>query len=112
MIDTQIIEEIKSRNDIVDVISSYVGLKRAGSNMQGLCPFHSEKTPSFTVFTSKQGYYCFGCGAGGDVITFIRQIENLEYIPAIEFLAKRVGVTLPMICERARAVLTETACIK
>ncbi len=95
MIDNQIIEEIKSRNDIVDVISSYVGLKRAGSNMHGLCPFHSEKTPSFTVFTGTQGYYCFGCGAGGDVITFIRQIENLEYVPALEFLAKRVGISLP-----------------
>lgn len=95
MIDNQIIEEIKARNDIVDVISSYVGLKRAGSNMQGSCPFHSEKTPSFTVFTATQGYYCFGCGAGGDVITFIRQIENLEYIPALEFLAKRAGITLP-----------------
>ena len=95
MIDNQIIEEIKARNDIVDVISSYTALKRAGSNMQGLCPFHSEKTPSFTVFTANQGYYCFGCGAGGDVITFIRQIENLEYIPALEFLAKRAGITLP-----------------
>ncbi len=95
MIDSRIIEEIKSRNDIVDVISSYVGLKRAGSNMQGLCPFHSEKTPSFTVFTATQGYYCFGCGAGGDVINFVRQVENLEYIPALEFLAKRVGITLP-----------------
>ncbi len=95
MIDHQIIEEIKSRNDIVDVISSYTALKRAGSNMQGLCPFHSEKTPSFTVFTANQNYYCFGCGAGGDVITFVRQIENLEYAPALAFLAKRVGITLP-----------------
>lgn len=95
MIDNQIIEEIKSRNDIVDVISSYISLKRAGSNMQGLCPFHSEKTPSFTVFTATQGYYCFGCGAGGDAINFVRQIENLEYIPALELLAKRAGITLP-----------------
>ena len=61
----------------------------------GTCPFHSEKTPSFTVFTATQGYYCFGCGAGGDVIAFVRQIENLEYIPALEFLAKRAGITLP-----------------
>ena len=101
MIDNQIIEEIKSRNDIVDVISSYISLKRAGSNMQGLCPFHSEKTPSFTVFTATQGYYCFGCGAGGDAITFIRQIENLEYIPALEFLAKRAGITLPESTRRS-----------
>ncbi len=95
MIDSQVIEEIKSRNDIVDVISSYVALKRAGSNMQGLCPFHSEKSPSFTVFTATQGYYCFGCGAGGDVITFVRQIENLDYVSSLEFLAKRAGVTIP-----------------
>lgn len=101
MIDSRFIEEIKSRNDIVDVISSYVGLKRAGSNMQGLCPFHSEKTPSFTVFTATQGYYCFGCGAGGDVINFVRQIENLEYVPALEFLAKRAGLTLPDDAKRA-----------
>ncbi len=95
MIDSRVIEEIKSRNDIVDVISAYVHLKRAGSNYQGLCPFHSEKTPSFTVFSATQGYYCFGCGAGGDVITFIRQSENLEYIPALEFLARRAGITIP-----------------
>lgn len=95
MIDQSVIEEIKARNDIVDLISSYVSLKRAGSNMLGLCPFHSEKTPSFTVFPARQGYYCFGCGAGGDVITFVRQIENLEYVPALEFLAKRVGITIP-----------------
>jgi len=95
MIDSQVIEEIKSRNDIVDVISSYVVLKRAGSNMQGLCPFHSEKSPSFTVFTGTQGYYCFGCGAGGDVITFVRQVENLDYVSSLEFLAKRAGVTIP-----------------
>ncbi len=95
MIDQSVIEEIKARNDIVDLVSSYVSLKRAGSNMLGLCPFHSEKTPSFTVFPARQGYYCFGCGAGGDVITFVRQIENLEYVPALEFLAKRVGITIP-----------------
>lgn len=95
MIDPRVVEEIKARNDIVDLISSYVGLKRAGSNMLGLCPFHSEKTPSFTVFPARQGYYCFGCGAGGDAITFVRQIENLEYVPALEFLAKRVGITIP-----------------
>lgn len=95
MIAQSVIEEIKARNDIVDVVSQYVTLKRAGSNMLGLCPFHSEKTPSFTVFAARQGYYCFGCGAGGDVITFIRQIENLEYVPALEFLAKRAGITIP-----------------
>ena len=95
MINDAIIEEIKYRNDIVDVISSYVTLKRAGSNMLGLCPFHSEKTPSFTVFPQTRNFYCFGCGAGGDVITFIMKYENLDYISAVEFLAKRVGIAIP-----------------
>lgn len=95
MIDPRIIDDIKQRNNIEDVISSYVTLKRAGSNLNGLCPFHSEKTPSFTVFTSSQNYYCFGCGAGGDVINFIRNVENLDYPSAVEFLAKRAGITIP-----------------
>ena len=95
MIAREIIEEIKYRNDIRDVVSSYVTLKPAGSNLLGLCPFHSERTPSFTVFTSNQNYYCFGCGAGGDVITFIMKMENLEYTAALEFLAKRAGITIP-----------------
>lgn len=95
MIPREIIEEIKYRNDIVDVVSSYVTLKHAGSNMIGLCPFHSERTPSFTVFANNQNYYCFGCGAGGDVITFIMKMENLEYTAALEFLAKRAGITIP-----------------
>ncbi len=95
MIPREIIEEIKYRNDIQDVVSSYVTLKHAGSNMLGLCPFHSERTPSFTVFTNNQNYYCFGCGAGGDVITFIMKMENLEYTAALEFLAKRAGITIP-----------------
>ena len=79
MIPAEIIEEIKFRCDIVDVISGYVQLKRAGSNYNGLCPFHSEKTPSFTVFPSTKNFYCFGCGAGGDVITFMMKRENLDY---------------------------------
>ena len=93
-IDQSVIEEIKIRNDIEQVVSGYVHLKRAGSNMQGLCPFHSEKTPSFTVFPSDQSFYCFGCGAGGDVISFIRRAENLDYPSAVEFLAKRAGITV------------------
>lgn len=92
MIDPKVIEEIKSRNPIEEVMSSYVTLKRAGSNMLCSCPFHSEKTPSCTVFLSQQSFYCFGCGAGGDVITFIRKIENLGYIEALEHLAKRAGI--------------------
>jgi len=92
----QIIEEIKYRNPIEDVISSYVTLKRSGANMSGLCPFHSEKSPSFTVFLSGDPhFYCFGCGAGGDVISFIMRAENLDYPEAIRFLAKRAGITLP-----------------
>ena len=95
MIPPQVIEEIKYRNNIEDVVSGYVTLKRAGSNMVGLCPFHNEKSPSFTVFTATSGFYCFGCGAGGDVISFIMRAENLTYIEAVEFLAKRAGITIP-----------------
>ena len=94
MIDPKTIDEIKQRNPIEDVMSSYVTLKRAGSNMLCSCPFHSEKTPSCTVFLSQQSFYCFGCGAGGDVITFIRRIENLGYVEALEFLSKRAGINL------------------
>lgn len=89
------IQELKDRNDISDVISGYVGLKRKGRNMVGLCPFHSEKTASFFIYPGNESFYCFGCGAGGDVITFIRLIENLDYIEAIKYLAQRVGMPLP-----------------
>lgn len=89
------IEEIKYRNPVEDVISSYVTLKRAGSNHVGLCPFHNEKSPSFTVFSATRGFYCFGCGAGGDVITFIMKAENLDYMSALQFLAKRAGIKMP-----------------
>lgn len=95
MIPREVIEEIRYRNDVEDVISTYVTLKRAGSNRNGLCPFHSEKTPSFTVFPATKSFYCFGCGAGGDVVTFIQKIENLDYVDALEFLAKRAGVQIP-----------------
>ncbi|MBP5236550.1 MAG: DNA primase, partial [Clostridia bacterium] len=90
--DRKIIEEIKDRCNIEDVVRTYVDLVRAGSNYKGLCPFHSEKTPSFTVFPSTQNFYCFGCGAGGDVITFIMRSEMLEYVDAIEFLGKKAGI--------------------
>ena len=95
MIPREIIEEIVNRTDIGDLIGSYVTLKRAGSNMNGLCPFHSEKTPSFTVFTRSNSFYCFGCGAGGDAITFAMRAENLDYPSAVEFLANRAGITIP-----------------
>lgn len=95
MIPANIIEDLKFRNSIEDVISSYINLTRSGANLKGLCPFHSEKTPSFTVYTGDGHFYCYGCGAGGDVISFIMRIENLDYTSALEFLAKRAGVTLP-----------------
>lgn len=99
------IDEIKYRNKIEDVIASYVNLKRAGSVYQGLCPFHSERTPSFTVFPNTETFHCFGCGAGGDVISFIMRAENLEYPGAVEFLAKRSGLEMP---EEAGGAKSET----
>ncbi len=95
MIPREIIDEIVYRNDIESVISSYVTLKRAGSNMNGLCPFHSEKTPSFTVFPATKSFYCFGCGAGGDVITFTMRAENIGYADALELLAQKAGIPIP-----------------
>ena len=95
MISRDIIDEIVYRNDIEQVIGSYVTLKRAGSNLNGLCPFHNEKSPSFTVFPATKSFYCFGCGVGGDVISFIMREENLDYVDALEFLADRAGITIP-----------------
>ena len=86
------LQELKMRSDIVDVVSSYVSLRRSGRNMVGLCPFHHEKTPSFNVYAENGSFYCFGCGVGGDVITFIRRIENLDYMEAVRFLAQRAGL--------------------
>lgn len=94
MISREVIDEILLRNDIESLIGGYVSLKRAGSNLKGLCPFHSEKTPSFTVYPSENSFYCFGCGVGGNAITFVRQMEHLDYPDAVEFLAKRAGITL------------------
>ena len=88
-------QELLSRSDIESVISSYVNVKRRGRNLVGLCPFHGEKTPSFTVYPETASFYCFGCGAGGDVITFIKRIENLDYIDAVKFLADRAGMKMP-----------------
>ncbi len=87
--------ELRSRADIETTISSYVNLKRAGRISKGLCPFHGEKTASFTVYPDTQSYYCFGCGSGGDVITFIKNIENLDYIDAVRFLADKNGMNMP-----------------
>ena len=91
----EVIEEVRMRNDIVDVISGYVKLQRKGSNYFGLCPFHNEKSPSFSVSPGKQMYYCFGCGAGGNVITFIMEYENYSFTEALNLLAERAGVALP-----------------
>ena len=89
------IQELKFRNNIGDVVSSYVNLRRSGRNMVGLCPFHGEKTPSFNVYPDNGSFYCFGCHAGGDVITFVRKIEHLDYVEAIRFLADRAGMQVP-----------------
>lgn len=93
--DESFINEVKDKNDIVEVVSAYTSLKRSGSNYTGLCPFHSEKTPSFSVSSEKQLYYCFGCGAGGTVINFIESIENLDFVETVKFLAQRAGIGIP-----------------
>ncbi len=90
-----LVEEVRSRNDIVDVISGYVKLQKKGSSYFGLCPFHNEKSPSFSVSRDKQMYYCFGCGAGGNVFTFIMEYENFSFVEALRLLAERVGIELP-----------------
>ena len=89
------LSELRTRADIESTVSSYVSLKRRGRILTGLCPFHSEKTPSFTVYPETQSYYCFGCGSGGDVITFIKNIENLDYIESVRYLAERFGMSMP-----------------
>lgn len=89
------LQELKLKTDIEDVISTYVTLKRRGATLVGLCPFHNEKTPSFTVYPATQSFYCFGCGAGGDAITFLKKIENLDYLDAVKTLAQRAGLQMP-----------------
>ena len=91
----ELVEEVRERNDIVDVISGYVKLQRKGSSYFGLCPFHNEKSPSFSVSPGKQMYYCFGCGAGGNVFTFLMEYENYTFPEAMKILAERAGVALP-----------------
>ena len=99
----EIIEEVRSRNDIVDVISSYVKLQKKGSSYFGLCPFHNEKSPSFSVSRGKQKYYCFGCGAGGNVFTFLMEYENYTFQEALKYLADKAGVELPQTEYSAQA---------
>lgn len=95
----ELVDEIRNSNDIVDVISQYVVLKRSGRNFFGLCPFHREKSPSFSVSPDKQIFHCFGCGVGGDVIHFVSKIENLDFKQAIEALAEKSGINLPVLAE-------------
>ena len=91
----EFLSELRMKCDIEQVISSYVQLKRRGKNLVGLCPFHNEKTPSFTVYPESQSYYCFGCGAGGEVINFIRRAENLDYVEAVSHLCDKSGMVMP-----------------
>ena len=91
----EFLQELKARSDLVEIASAYVTLKRSGRNWVGLCPFHSEKTPSFNIYPENGSFYCFGCHVGGDVITFIRRIENLDYMEAVRFLAQRAGMQMP-----------------
>jgi len=95
LIPRSFIDEVLNRVDIVSVISQSVTLKKAGSNLQGLCPFHQEKSPSFTVSETKQFYHCFGCGAHGTAISFLMEYAGLTFVDAIEELAKSVGLTVP-----------------
>ncbi len=99
-VDKSKIEEIKNRVDIVDLVSEYLTLKKAGRNFTGLCPFHQEKTPSFSVNRDKQIFYCFGCGEGGNVITFLMKIADKTFPEAIEYLAEKTGVILPPMSSR------------
>ena len=91
----EIIEEVRQSNDIVDIISQYVHLKRSGRNYFGLCPFHNEKSPSFSVSPDKQIFHCFGCGVGGNVFTFLMKIEGINFVEAVQMLAERANIQLP-----------------
>ena len=91
----ELIDEVIEANSIVDVVSGYVTLKKTGRNYTGLCPFHNEKTPSFSVSPDKNLFYCFGCQEGGSTIDFLMKIENIDFLEALEMLAARAGITLP-----------------
>ena len=103
----ELVEEIRSKNDIVDVISSYVRLQKKGSSYFGLCPFHNEKSPSFSVSRQKQMYYCFGCGAGGNVFTFLTKIEGISFVEAVQTLAERSNIQLPILANNVDSAKEE-----
>ena len=91
----EFLQELREKIDIETVVSPYVSLRRRGRLLTGLCPFHNEKTPSFTVYPDSRSFYCFGCGAGGEIITFVRRIENLDFVEAVKSLAQRAGMQMP-----------------
>ena len=91
----EFLQKLKDANPIENVVSTYVRLRRTGRNLVGLCPFHGEKSPSFFLYPENDSFYCFGCNAGGDTITFVRRIENLDYMEAVRLLAQRAGLEMP-----------------
>ena len=103
----EIIEEVRQSNDIIDVISQYVHLKRSGRNYFGLCPFHNEKSPSFSVSPDKQIFHCFGCGVGGNVFTFLMKIEGINFIEAVQMLAEKSQIQLPTFTNSGDAAKEE-----
>ena len=107
IINDEVIERIHEDANLVDIVSEYLPLKRTGVNFVGLCPFHNEKTPSFTVSEVKQFYHCFGCGEGGDVISFIMKMENLSFLEACEYLANKLGIPLEEKSERDKKLENE-----
>ena len=107
VVSDEVIEKIRQENDIVDIVSEYVQLKKQGRNYFGLCPFHNENTPSFSVTKDKQIFHCFGCGKGGNVITFLREVESFTFMEAIRFLAERVQMELPDIPDKKESSLSQ-----
>ena len=97
LIPQDVIEQVRERVDITDVVSAYVSLTKAGQNLKGLCPFHAEKTPSFSVSPSRQIFHCFGCGVGGNVFTFLMKLEGVSFPDAVRELGRKAGVEIPIV---------------
>ena len=106
-INDETIEKVRESSDIVNIISEYVQLKKTGGNYVGLCPFHNEKTPSFSVSDTKQFFHCFGCGEGGDALSFIMKVENLEFPEAVKFLANKLGIGIEEISSKNQKLVDE-----